>query len=165
MPVSINRRTFLRAGGTSLLLPALSSLSLPALATVDGMASTPPKRLCFLFFGMGVSLPPEDHVAYKDWNWFPHEAGSDYQLNKPLESLAPYRDKISILGGLSHPRTRTMYAHSTGAYFLSGAEPEAPGGNSISADQVRSSPGAMSPKAKSRFLRSTLSDSVFPQTR
>lgn len=133
-PVSINRRQFLRAGSASLLLPALSSLSLPSFANSGG--ATTPQRLCFVFFGMGVSLPPEDHVAFRDWNWFPHEVGSDYKLNKSLQSLAPFRDQMSILGGLSHPRTRTMYAHSTGAYFLSGADPEVPGGNSISADQV-----------------------------
>lgn len=134
--VAMNRRTFLRAGSTSLLLPALSSLSLPAGAVGTRLSSMPPKRLCFAFFGMGVALPPEDHIAHKDWHWFPHTTGADYTLNKPLESLAPFRDKMSILGGLSHPRTRTMYSHSTGAYFLSGADPEAPGGNSISADQV-----------------------------
>lgn len=134
--VSMNRRTFLRAGSTSLLLPALSSLSLPAFANGNSPSATSPKRLCFVFFGMGVALPPEDHIAHEDWHWFPHTVGRDYKLNKPLESLAPFRDKMSILGGLSHPRTRTMYSHSTGAYFLSGADPEAPGGNSISADQV-----------------------------
>ena len=134
--MSISRRTFLRAGSASLLLPALSSLPLPAFASGGGSSSAPPGRLCFVFFGMGVSLPPEGHVAYTDWHWLPHQTGGDYKLNKSLESLAPFRDKMSILGGLSHPRTRTMYAHSTGAYFLSGADPEAPGGNSISADQA-----------------------------
>ncbi len=131
-----DRRSFLRAGGASLLLPAMSSMALPAYAKSGGAASTQPKRLCFIFFGMGVALPPEDHVAYQDWHWFPHELGRDYKFTNSLESLAPYRDKISILGGLSHPRTRTMYSHSTGGYFLSGADPEAPGGNSITADQM-----------------------------
>lgn len=131
-----DRRTFLRAGSASLLLPAFSSMGLPALARSGGAEATPPKRLCFVFFGMGVSLPPEDHAAHKDWHWFPHELGPDYKFTKSIEPLAPYREKISVLGGLSHPRTRTMYSHSTGAYFLSGADPEAPAGNSISADQV-----------------------------
>lgn len=131
-----DRRSFLRAGSASLLLPMLSSLSAPAFAKNGGQNASPPKRLCFIFFGMGVSLPPEDHRAHKDWHWFPHELGREYKFTKTLESLAPHRNKMSILGGLSHPRTRTMYSHSTGGYFLSGADPEAPAGNSISADQI-----------------------------
>ncbi len=133
------RRLFLKSAGSSLLLPALPSLgglfSSSAIAS-PAKSATPPKRLCFVFFGMGVSLPPEDHIAHKDWNWFPHELGRDYKLTKTLSSLAPFREDMSILSGLSHPRTRTMYSHSTGGYFLSGADPESPGGNSISADQV-----------------------------
>lgn len=135
-----NRRLFLKSASSSLLLPALPSLS--ALVSAGAHASptadksTPPKRLCFVFFGMGVALPPEDHVAYKDWSWFPHELGPDFKFNKTLESLTPYRDQMSVMTGLSHPRTRTTYAHSTGAYFLSGADPKNPAGNSISADQV-----------------------------
>lgn len=131
-----DRRSFLKAGGTSLLLPALSSMSSPSFAKTPGEGATPPKRLCFIMFGMGVALPPREHAAHKDWHWFPHELGRDYKFNKSLESLAPYKDKISILSGLSHPRTRTMYSHSTGGYFLSAADPQAPGGYSISADQV-----------------------------
>lgn len=131
-----DRRSFLRAGSASLLLPMLSSLSASAFAENGGQNASPPKRLCFIFFGMGVSLPPEDHRAHKDWHWFPHELGPEYKFTKTLESLAPHRSKMSILGGLSHPRTRTMYSHSTGGYFLSGADPEAPAGNSISADQI-----------------------------
>lgn len=136
-----DRRLFLKSASSSLLLPALPSLGglLSSAAHASRAAvgdKTPPQRLCFIFFGMGVSLPPEDHVAHKDWHWFPHELGQNYKLTKTLESLAPYREQMSILSGLSHPRTRTMYSHSTGAYFLSGADPENPAGNSISADQV-----------------------------
>ncbi len=135
-----DRRLFLQSAGSSLLLPALPSLSAllstGAHASPTADKSVPPKRLCFVFFGMGVALPPEDHVAHKDWHWFPHELGANFKLNKTLESLEPYRDQMSIMTGLSHPRTRTTYAHSTGAYFLSGADPKNPAGNSISADQV-----------------------------
>ena len=104
-----DRRSFLRAGGTSLLLPMLSSMGMPALARNGDAPATPPKRLSFVFFGMGVSLPPEGHVAREDWHWFPHQLGRDYQFTKTLQSLEPFRNKISILGGLSHPRTRTMH--------------------------------------------------------
>lgn len=138
MPQSIfnvNRRTFLKSAGSSLLLPALPSL-LSHSAHASSALSSSPKRLCCIFFGMGVSLPPEDHVAHKDWHWFPHEYGTDYSFTRSNAALEPFRQQISFLSGLSHPRTRSIYAHSTGGYFLSGADPLSPIGNSISADQV-----------------------------
>lgn len=131
-----DRRTILKTAGASLLLPSLTSLAPQAMAQNESANFTNAKRLCSVFFGMGVSLPPEDHIAHKDWHWFPHETGPDYQLTKPLEPLAALKDQFSIIGGLSHPRTRTLYSHSTGAYFLSGADPDSPAGNSISLDQV-----------------------------
>ncbi|GLR71525.1 DUF1552 domain-containing protein [Agaribacter marinus] len=135
--VRLNRRTFLKAAGSSLLLPTLPSLfSSAAVADTYGKQQLSPKRMCNVFFGMGVSLPPEEHISHKDWHWFPHETGADYQFTKSLQALAPHRKNMTIMSGLSHPRTRTMYSHSTGAYFLSGADPKTPAGNAISADQV-----------------------------
>ncbi len=67
-----DRRNFLRAGGASLLLPSLASMPLTAFANDAEKIASPPKRLCFLFFGMGVALPPEGHAAHNDWHWFPH---------------------------------------------------------------------------------------------
>ncbi len=136
----LDRRSILRSASASLLLPSLASLnfaqSASALSPGQTAAKAPVKRLCTVFFGMGVSLPPEGHVSHKDWHWFPHKTGADYVLNNPLKPLSGLRDQFSILSGLSHPRIRTMYSHSTGAYFLSGADPELPAGNSISLDQV-----------------------------
>lgn len=132
---NLNRRTFLKSAGSSLLLPALPSIiSGNAHGSTELAAS--PKRLCCIFFGMGVSLPPEEHVAHKDWHWFPHEYGTNYHFTRSTAALEPFRQQISFLSGLSHPRTRSIYAHSTGGYFLSGADPLSPIGNSISADQV-----------------------------
>lgn len=140
---NFHRRTILRAGGSSLLLPGLASL-MPQLAMAQGSSEmvapkTTPKRLCFVYFGLGVSLPPQEHIAHNEYHWFPHGLGADYRLTKSTAALEPYRDQISFLSGLSHPRTRTMYSHSTGGYFLSGADPETPVGNSISADQIYAS--------------------------
>ena len=128
----LDRRTILRSAGASLLLPGLSSLApILAHATESSLEKTvTPKRLCFVFFGLGVSLPPEGHVSHNDWHWFPHQLGTEYTFTKSTAALEPYRSQISIVSGLSHPRTRTMYSHSTGGYFLSGADPEAPAGNS-----------------------------------
>ncbi|MFC3122694.1 DUF1552 domain-containing protein [Agaribacter flavus] len=134
--VNINRRTFLKAAGSSLLLPALPSF-FPRTASANvATQKTAPRRMCTVFFGMGVSLPPDDHIAYRDWHWFPHETGANYTLTKSTLALEPHRKRLTIMSGLSHPRTRTMYSHSTGAYFLSGADPKTPAGNAITADQV-----------------------------
>ncbi|MCF2946817.1 DUF1552 domain-containing protein [Paraglaciecola aquimarina] len=138
--VNFNRRTFLKSATSSLLLPALPSIATSAVnASSNGIGLAEKgqvKRLCCLFFGMGVSLPPKDHVAHKDWQWFPHEYGKDYSFSKSNIALEPFKQQLSFLSGLSHPRTRDIFAHSTGGYFLSGADPLTPAGNSISADQL-----------------------------
>ncbi len=129
----IDRRSFIRMAGATLLLPAFPSLT--RAAGTAPLTAAAPRRLCVIFFGNGVSLPPEGH-EHSDWRWFPHQTGRDYKFNKPLLPLKPFRDHFSILGGLSHPVLRSVYAHNTGAYFLTGADQRLPTGNTISMDQI-----------------------------
>lgn len=79
-----------------------------------------PKRFCSMYFGFGVSLPKEDSDDAK-WRWFPNGEGTEFEFNASLKPLDPLRDKLSILGGLSHPNGRRMGAHDTGDTFLTGA--------------------------------------------
>ncbi len=125
----IDRRSLIKTAGATLLLPALPSL------TNASTAQKTPRRICVIFFGNGVSLAPIGH-EHQDWHWFPRETGTNYTLSKPLEPLQPLREQFSILSGLSHPVLRSVYAHNTGAYFLTGADQRLPTGNSISMDQV-----------------------------
>ena len=58
-------------------------------------------------------------------------------MNESLKSLEPLREKLTILGGLSHPNGRKMGAHDTGDTFLTGALLEGKYlRNSVSLDQV-----------------------------
>ncbi|MEM9585737.1 MAG: DUF1552 domain-containing protein [Planctomycetota bacterium] len=142
---ALPRRYVLRAAGVSLSLPALASLSGgsfagPASANEPNRnaASTGrhPKRFCCIFFPNGVSLPPNDHPDHKQWHWFPHTVGSDYELTKSLEPLASHRAATTILSGLSHPAMRESIAHITADSFLTGADSSDAYSNSISLDQL-----------------------------
>jgi hypothetical protein len=87
---------------------------------VDGSpAFSPAKRFCTMYFGFGVSLPSEDSEDAQ-WRWFPRSAGDDYELTHTLQPIEPLRDKLTVLGGLSHPKGRQMGAHDTGDTFLTG---------------------------------------------
>lgn len=98
--------------------------------------ASPPRRICALYFGFGVALPPEQHEHAK-WRWFPNGEGKDYQFTETLKPLESLRDKITILGGLSHPNGRRMGAHDTADTFLTGAFLNNKFLiNSVSADQV-----------------------------
>lgn len=114
----LNRRTFLMGTGVSLGLPWLDCMS-AASETVAKQAAVP-RRICGLYFGFGVALPPENHEHAK-WRWFPTGEGREYQFTETLKPLEGLRDKLTILGGLSHPNGRRMGAHDTADTFLTGS--------------------------------------------
>jgi hypothetical protein len=127
----LDRRTFLRGTGLSLALPWLE-----AMAKGDSPAA-PPKRFCAFFFGNGVAIPKQDSPESQEgWTWFPQIEGRDYTLTKPLEPLAPYRNDLSIIGGMSHPASRLLVGHATVDVWLSGADIRVSLQNSISLDQL-----------------------------
>jgi len=125
----LDRRSFLCGVGASLALPQLDCMASETTAAI-------PKRFCGIYFPFGVSLPKEDSDQAK-WRWFPDKPGRDYKLNESLKSLEPLREKLTILGGLSHPNGRKMGAHDTGDTFLTGALLEGKYlRNAVSLDQV-----------------------------
>ena len=130
-----DRRSFLRGLGVTCALPFLECMS-PSTAS----AQTPqgaPKRMCFLYFPNGVGLPPADNEYHEKWNWFPKEQGENYRLTDSLKSLAPHRENISILGGLSHPNSRSVLGHLAGDTWLTGGDVRGSKYlNSISVDQL-----------------------------
>lgn len=129
----LDRRTFIRGVGASLALPWLEAMGGTTTRTV---ASTFPKRLCAIYIPFGVSLPKRDSEFGK-WNWFPTGSGRDFQFSESLKSLEPMREKLTVIGGLSHPNGRRMGGHDTGDTFLTAAH-MASGhlNNSISIDQL-----------------------------
>ena len=114
----LDRRAFLMGTGASLGLPWLECM---AKANEPAAQSTHiPRRICALYFGFGVALPPENHELAR-WRWFPNGSGEEYQFTETLKPLEGQRKKLTILGGLSHPNGRKMGAHDTADTFLTGA--------------------------------------------
>ena len=132
-PWQLDRRSFLYGAGVACALPFLECMT-PSTA----MAATKkaPKRLCFLYFPNGVGLPDESNADFKDWNWFPHETGDQYKFTNSLKPLEDHRQDISILGGLSHPNSRSVLGHAAGDTWLTAGDVRGSKYlNSISVDQ------------------------------
>src|SRR5687767_12907063 len=109
----VNRRTLLKGLGVSCALPSLEAMAAP---------KARPKRLCVIYTPNGVSIPEKDHPAHAEWGWFPQGSGRDYRFTKTLESLEPHRSQLTVVGGLSHPRSRDLLGHAAGDTFLTGGD-------------------------------------------
>ena len=106
--LALPRRTFLRGMGSMLALPLLDAM-VPALVAAEKTAAKPVKRLGYLFMPMGADMT----------RWTP--AGGDKldEMSFILESLAPLKDRVSIVSNLE---VRNAYpgTHATSnASFLS----------------------------------------------
>ena len=135
----ITRRTVLRGLGTAIALPwretMASSAELAGRAAAAASAGVTPKRMAFLYVPNGV------HMA----DWTPKAVGSDYEIPKTLEALAPYKDEMLVLTGLAQDNAAALgdgggdHARSL-ACFLTGKHPlKTDGANiraGVSADQV-----------------------------
>ncbi|MGB0371920.1 MAG: DUF1552 domain-containing protein [Opitutales bacterium] len=150
-PWHLDRRTFLRGLGVSCMLPYMEAMGASKVA--DIATGGPAKRLCFVYLPNGVSLPAKDHPEYENWSWFPVGEGKDYKFTQNLAPLAPYRDDIAVLGGLSHPKSRRVLGHIAGDTWLTGGDLRGAYNNSISVDQV----AAEAMRKKTRYPSLTLS--------
>jgi hypothetical protein len=137
---SLHRRTFLRGAGVGLALPWLEAM-LPrsaGAASAGAVAGKPPVRMAFLFTPNGV-IPSA---------WEPKEIGAKYTLPPTLEPLAPVKNEVLVLSGLSQHRAYALgdgpgdHARSAAA-FLTGAHPYKTSGANIragvSVDQIAAS--------------------------
>jgi len=130
----LNRRSFLRGVGVAAALPYLEAMS-PGMATRSNAEAA--KRLCFVYFPNGCSLPGKKDEANAKWRWFPTQAGADYQFTEVLRSLEPYRERLSLLGGLSHPKSRELLGHLAGDTWLTAGDVRGDRYmNRISVDQI-----------------------------
>lgn len=126
----LNRRTVLRGIGTGLALPLLESMSLPRLLAATTAAPTAPVRMACIFVANGAIMD----------KWKPTGEGNDYQLSTTLEPLAPYKDDMLVLGGLTQHHARANgdgggdHARNASAY-LTGAQPRKTSGADISVGQ------------------------------
>ena len=90
---SISRRAVLRGFGTALALPALEGfLPLRPAERTEGH----PTRLAYVYVPNGVHL--ED--------WWPQQEGVLDSLPQILEPLEPFKEEVSVLGGLVSAKAR-----------------------------------------------------------
>ena len=126
----LDRRTFLRGTGVACALPYLEAMG----ATKS--KGEAPKRMCFLYFPNGACEPGTIKEEVKQYRFFPDQEGRDYKNNFSLEPLNGFRDDMTILGGLSHPRSRQLLGHIAGDTYLTGGDVRNTYKNNISVDQV-----------------------------
>jgi len=134
----LDRRTFLRGAGVTCALPYLEAMAPRAgAARSDAAGQAAPRRLCYVFFPNGASVPSENDEANRKWRWFPSGEGRDFEFTEVLASLEPFRDKLSVFGGLSHPLSRELLGHLAGDTWLTAGDMRGDQyRNRISADQV-----------------------------
>jgi len=133
------RRTLLHAIAGGLALPALGSARavFPGRSGRSGRGTRAPLRVAFVYLPNGIHMPA----------WRPAEEGplAEAELPPLLAPLAPYRDRLSVLGGLTADTARPNgdgpgdHARAAAAY-LTAAQPVKADGTVIrvgrSADQV-----------------------------
>jgi len=125
----VSRRQFLRGVGVVLALPMLDSM-LPGLARAAELTSATgpdgkPRRMFAICNNLGL-LPGQ---------FFPTQAGRNYELSPYLRNLAAHRDDFTVFSGVSHPDVDG--GHPADICFLTAAPHPGGGGfrNTISLDQ------------------------------
>jgi len=109
---AMSRRTVLRGMGTAVALPLLDAM-VPALTA---LAETPAKVVPRL----GVVYHPNG-VIYE--NWLPKGVGRELELSPTLAPLAPFRDQLLVITGLSSHQAEALgdgggdHSRATGTYL------------------------------------------------
>src|SRR5262245_550483 len=98
----VPRRTFLKGMGTMMALPFLDAM-VPALTAQAGNAAR--RRFGSVFVPLGMRM---DH-------WKPSEGGTSFELTDLLQSMAPYRNELTVISNL--------YRQPNGAHGGSSAWP------------------------------------------
>jgi hypothetical protein len=137
----LSRRTVLKGIGAGVALPLLE-----AMVQARSGVSASPRRLVFVYVPIGAHMPA----------WTPVAEGAGFELSPTLEPLAPFREDLLVLSGLTHDKARANgdgpgdHARAAAA-FLTGAQPRKTAGADIragiSADQV----AAQAVGARTRF--------------
>jgi len=130
--MALPRRTFLRGMGVTLALPLLDAMA-PALTALA--ATSPPRRLGFVYVPNGASMP----------HWRPSGDGPLGELSPTLLPLQPFKNQMIVPIGLSQKQAESFGdgngEHSrAGTVWLSGVHPKHTEGadvhNGPTADQI-----------------------------
>jgi hypothetical protein len=139
MSQRISRRTALKGLGTTIGLPMLEAMAPAAVLAAGGdvaaAARPAPKRMAYIYIPNGVNME----------HWTPSAVGQDFKLPYTLEPLAPFKQELLVLSGLTCDKARPHgdgpgdHARAMSA-FLTGAQPKKTSGADIkvgiSVDQV-----------------------------
>jgi hypothetical protein len=131
----LSRRTILRGLGAAVSLPLLDAM-VPAFASTTPTATS--LRLAFIYVPNGVLMD----------QWTPASDGANFELPRILAPLAPHRDNVLVLSGLTQNTGRSLgdgagdHARASATY-LTGVHPKKTDGggicSGISVDQVAAS--------------------------
>jgi hypothetical protein len=108
----LDRRTFLRGMGATIALPWLDAM-LPARTALAAGAARSTPRLLFVYFPHGAVMN----------EWAPREEGPLGRLGAILEPLSPFKDRLSIIGGLENKNAYGPVHAITPGTWLSGTSP------------------------------------------
>jgi hypothetical protein len=106
----LNRRTFLRSSGIAIGLPFLDAM-MPVGASEAKKAATQPRRMLLVGRPLGLFTP----------NFFPEQAGRDYQPSRYLKLLEGRREDFTVFSGLSH---RYGAGHYAEVGLMTGVHPD-----------------------------------------
>jgi hypothetical protein len=126
----LSRRTLLRGAAAAVALPLLESMTPAGLRRVHA-AGEAPARVAFMY------LP---HGAVMD-RWLPAGSGSELTLGPTLQSLAPWRERLTLVSGLTLPAAYVGEAtaganHTRASRCWLTCAPLETGASPTSADQV-----------------------------
>jgi len=135
------RRTILRGLGASIALPFLDAMT-PAFAATKQA----PLRMAFTYVPNGISMNA----------WTPAKVGTDFEMSRILAPLAPYKDRLLLLSGLTHhngfPLGDGAGDHArAAATFLTGVHPRKTSGADIAAGISVDQMAAQKLGGKTRF--------------
>lgn len=95
--MALSRRTVLRGVGATLALPLLEAM-VPALTAMAKTAAKAPMRLGFAYIPNGVQLI----------NFLPKTVGTGFEITPILTPLAPFRDQLTVVSGLSNVKAEML---------------------------------------------------------
>lgn len=98
---ALPRRTFLRGMGATVGLPLLSAM-VPAFSSAQTLTASI-RRLGFLYVPNGISM---NHLGVNFWK--PEAVGSNFELSPIMASLAPFRDQLTVVSGMSLPMAESL---------------------------------------------------------
>ena len=129
------RRTLLRGLGATIALPLLDGM-VPAFAAIRTTVAKPTSRLGVVYVPMGAVMD----------NWTPAAEGAGFELSPILQPLAPFKDQLLVLTGLSNQPAVALQGEPAGGHgrisgaFLTGVHAKPTEGRDfqagVSVDQI-----------------------------